>query len=109
MKPITWMGDSRAALRDFPKEARYLIGAGLRKVQHGEEPANWRPLPTVGMGVNEIRVRLDKAYRVVYVVKFPEAVYVLHAFAKTEYKTPTAEIELASRRYRELLNRRRIP
>lgn len=59
--------------------------------------------------MSEIRVRADKAYRIVYLAKFPEAVYVLHAFGKTEYKTPKAEIELASRRYRELLNRRRVP
>lgn len=107
MKPVIWLGDSRNAIGDFPKEARYQVGTELRRVQRGEEPISWRPMPTVGMGVNEIRVRVDKAYRVIYLAKFPEAVYVLHAFAKTENKTPKAETELASRRYRELIGKRR--
>ena len=63
-------------------------------------------MPTVGLGVNEIRVRMGGAYRVIYVAKFVEAVYVLHAFQKTSRKTARSDIELARRRFRSLIQDR---
>ena len=57
----------------------------------------------------EIRVREDSgAFRVIYVAKFSEAIYVLHAFQKKAQKTPKAEIELARKRYRAMLNERKV-
>ena len=65
-------------------------------------------MPSVGIGVNEIRVREDSgAFRVIYVVKFAEAVYVLHAFQKKARKTSKRDIELARRRFRELVQERK--
>jgi len=70
-------------------------------VQVGREPADVRPLPTVGSGAYEIRIRdAAGAFRVVYVAEFEEAVYVLHAFQKKSRKTSQADIDLAVRRYR---------
>lgn len=43
-------------------------------------------METVGAGVREIRIRVERAYRVLYVAKFPEAIYVLHAFEKKDPK-----------------------
>jgi len=61
----------------------------------------------VGLGVNEIRVRVGGAYRVIYVAKFVEALYVLHAFQKTSRKTARIDIDLARRRLRSLVQDRR--
>ena len=82
-KPATFVGSSLDDLRDFPNSARRGTGFQLDKVQHGEDADDWKPMPTVGSGVNEIRVRDESgAFRLMYVAKFPEAVYVLHVFQK---------------------------
>jgi len=100
-------GDSLDRVRDFAPEARHEAGVQLGLVQAGLEPADWKPMPTVGLGVNEIRVRVGGAYRVIYVAKFVEAVYVLHAFQKTSRKTARIDIDLARRRFRSLVQDRR--
>ena len=79
----------------------------LGLVQAGLEPFDWKPMPIVGLGVNEIRVRLGGAYRVIYVAKFLEAVYVLHAFQKKSRKTARTDIDLARRRFAALIQDRR--
>ena len=107
MKPVEWLGDSHKAVREFPDVARQRVGVELMAVQFGESPGDWRPMPSVGMGVNEIRIHADNEYRVIYVAKFAEAVYVLHAFVKKTRQTSKPDIELAARRYRELLNIRK--
>jgi phage-related protein len=107
MKQIVWLGDSLARLRGFAPEARHEAGVQLGLVQAGAEPSNWKPMPTIGLGVNEIRVRVGGAYRVIYVAKFVEAVYVLHAFEKKSQKTAQADIKLARRRFNSLVQDRR--
>ncbi len=106
MKPLVWMGDSREAVRRFSEAARHLAGHELNRVQHGLPPRDFKPMPTISAGVYEIRIRAELAYRVIYVAKFAEALYVLHAFVKKARKTPKADIDLAARRYRTLLNER---
>jgi phage-related protein len=64
-------------------------------------------METVGAGVREIRIRVEKAYRVLYVAKFSEAIYVLHAFEKKTQKTSKTDPDLASKRYRQLVNERK--
>ena len=96
MKPVHFVGSSREDLREFPEDARETAGHQLFKVQQGKEPDDWKPMPTVGAGVNEIRVRDESGgYRVLYVAKVGEAVYVLHVFEKRSQKTPKSEIRLA--------------
>ena len=107
MKPVVWLGDSLARVRDFAPAARHEAGVQLGLVQRGEEPTDWKPVPTVGLGVTEIRVRIGGAYRVVYISKFVEAVYVLHAFQKKSRKTARSDMELARRRFRSLMQDRR--
>lgn len=107
MKRVVWLGDSLARVRDFSPEARHEAGVQLGFVQAGLEAASWKPMPTVGLGVNEIRVRLGGAYRVIYVAKFAEAVYVLHAFEKKSRKTARTDIALARHRFRSLVQDRR--
>jgi phage-related protein len=106
-KPVTWLGDSRDQVREFPDNARRRIGFELWEVQRGKEPSDWKPMPSIGIGVNEIRVRDGDAFRLIYVAKSPEAVYVLHAFQKKSHKTPRAGIELARTRYRAMLKDRK--
>lgn len=70
-------------------------------------PADWKPLPTVGSGVNEIRIHTDLEHRVIYVAKFEEAIYVLHAFEKKSQQTRDADLNLARERLRQVLALRR--
>jgi len=107
MKRVEWLGDSLERIREFPDAAKHEAGYQLERVQAGKEPADWKPMPSVGLGVNEIRVREGVAFRVIYVAKFPEAVYVLHAFQKKARKTPKAEIDLSRERYRAMVNERK--
>lgn len=67
-------------------------------------PSDFKPMPTVGSGAFEIRVRAGNQFQVIYVAKFAEAVYVLHAFVKKTQKTAPPDLELAQSRYAALLN-----
>jgi phage-related protein len=101
-KSLIWLGDSLEAVKSFSPGARREAGHQLGVVQEGHDPSDWKPMETVGAGVKEIRIRLEKAYRVLYVAKFAEAVYVLHGFEKKTQRTSKADIDLANKRYREL-------
>jgi phage-related protein len=83
-KTIVWVGSSRGDLRDFSPEARTLAGFELRRVQHGLDPTDWKPMTVVGPGVREIRIRTGREHRVFYIAAFQEAVYALHAFEKED-------------------------
>jgi phage-related protein len=107
MKRVEWLGDSHERIREFPEAAKREAGYQLERVQAGKEPVDWKPMPSVGLGVNEIRVRLDGAFRLIYVAKFQEAVYVLHAFQKKSRKTAKEDIELARKRFRALVQERK--
>ena len=106
-KPLKWLGASRRDIRAFPPDARRVAGYQLLRVQEGMEPADWRPLASVGAGVREIRIHTETEHRVCYIARFAEGVYVLHAFEKRSQKTAARDIDLARTRYRELLQWRR--
>lgn len=95
---IEWLGTTLEDLRAFPPEARRAAGYELRRVQAGAMPTDWKPLPSVGPGVNEIRIRTRLEHRVRYLAKFAESIYVLHAFEKRSRKTRHADLVLARRR-----------
>lgn len=102
-KPIEFMGSALDDLRSFPLLIRRDIGYQLNQVQHGDEPDDWKPMPTIGKGVREIRVKdASGAFRVVYVAKFASAVYVLHCFQKKTQKTSKADLDLAKKRLSDL-------
>jgi len=82
------------------------MGYELRLVQRGEQPSDWKPMPGVGAGVQEIRIRIGTAHRVFYVAKFAEAVYVLHAFEKRSRKTSRTDLELGRQRLAEVIRHR---
>jgi phage-related protein len=107
-KPLVWLGDTRDCIRSFPVVARQRSGFELREVQKGKDPSDWKPMPRVGLGVREIRIHTDEEFRIMYVAKFVEAVYVLHAFEKKTQQTAKHDIDLAESRFRALVaNRRR--
>ena len=100
MKPVRFLGTAQQDLGAFPELARRAAGYELYMVQVGRNPADFKPIPTVGSGAYEIRVRDEAgAFRVIYVAKFEEAVYVLHAFQKKTRNTSKADLVLAAQRY----------
>ena len=103
MKPVEFRGRSLDELRAFPQSIRRACGLEIDRLERGLEPLDWKPLSTIGPGVCEIRVSdLDGAFRIIYVAKFTEAIYVLHCFKKKTQKTSAADGNLAKQRYREL-------
>ena len=107
MKRIQWLGTSLNTVRDFPENVRKLVGQELRFVQTGSMPTDFKPMTTVGAGAYEIRVRAGNQYRVIYVAKFAESVYVLHSFIKTTPKTSKPDLDIAKAQYAILLKERK--
>ena len=103
-KSVEFLGDSLSRVRDFPEDVKKDLGRELVRVQEGRDPVDWKPMPTIGKGVREIRVS-DRAgqFRVVYVTNIGNAVYVLHAFQKKTQKTPQRDIDLAAVRLKQIL------
>jgi phage-related protein len=103
-KGVRFLGSSLKDLRGFPASARREAGFQLGNVQRGEEPDNWKSMDIVGPGVKEIRIQeQDGAFRVMYVAKFIDFVYVLHCFQKKTEKTGKMDIDLARKRYADLV------
>jgi phage-related protein len=108
VKPIAFLGGSLDDLRGFPADARREAGYQLDRVQRGLDPDDWRPMPSIGAGVREIRVReRGGAFRVIYVATLADMVYVLHAFQKRTRQTAKRDVDLAASRLREQMARRR--
>lgn len=100
MKPIRFVGDALTELRAFPQAARQDAGYQLHSVQCGDQPADFKPMPSIGPGVEELRVRdASGVYRVIYTARMADAVYVLHAFQKKTQRTARADLELARQRF----------
>jgi phage-related protein len=95
-------------LWDLPVDARQDAGYQLDKVQRGLQPDDFKPMPTFGRGVEEIRIRDDSGiYRVIYTARLADAVLVLHAFEKKTQRTSQRDIEIAKARFREMMRGRR--
>jgi phage-related protein len=104
MKPLRFLGDSLKALREFPKDVRQSAGYQLELVQDGKAPDDFKPMPSIGKGVEEIRVWDESGtYRVIYTARLEDAVYVLHAFQKKTQATSARDIEIARQRYKQLM------
>ena len=106
---MTYVGNAQKEIEAFPVKARQRIMMALTVVSAGLElsPKEFKYMPTIGTGCYELRLKIDRQYRVFYVAKFHEAVYVLHAFVKKTEQTSKINIELGGRRYKALLNHRR--
>jgi phage-related protein len=107
-KDIVWMGSLYDDLLEFPKETLKSVGGSLRKVQSWLDPDDWKPFEIIGAGAKEIRVRAQKnQYRVLYIAKFEDGIYVLHCFVKKTEKTSKHDVELGKERYKAMVKWRR--
>lgn len=107
-KEIRWVGSSYDDLLAFPYEPRKKAGFQLGKVQAGLDPEDWKPFDDVGAGTKEIRIKDSQGiYRVMYVAKFEEAVYVLHCFQKKTQVTSKHDKDIAEARYRAVARERK--
>ena len=102
IKPITWLGTSREDVKTFPEKVRQIVGAELMAVQSGYDPSDWKPMNNIGQGVREIRVQYEGQYRVIYIAKFRESIYILHAFRKKTQRTSRQDIDLARNRLKQI-------
>ena len=102
------MGSSYTDLLAFPKQPRREAGFQLGRVQAGLDPIDWKPFDEVGAGTREVRISDAKGiFRVMYVAKFEEAVYVLHCFQKKTQATSKQDKDIATARYRAVVNTRK--
>lgn len=109
LKPIEFLGSALDELRSFPASARREAGYQLDLMQRGREPSDWKPMTSIGSGVREIRIRsASGAFRVIYVAKLADAIYVLHCFRKRTQKTSKTDIEIAKARYLALVKEHAI-
>lgn len=107
-KEIRWVGSSYDDLLGFPHEPRREAGFQLAKVQAGLDPDDWKPFDEVGAGVREIRIKeANGIYRVMYVAKFSEAIYVLHCFQKKSQATSKHDKDIVVVRYRAVAQQRK--
>lgn len=104
MKVIRFLGDTLARLREFGADAKQDASYQLDKIQRGEQADDFKPMPSIGKGVEEIRLWDDTGtYRVIYTARLADAVYVLHAFQKKTQTTAKRDIDLAKSRLADLL------
>ncbi len=102
-KPIHWIGTSLKDLIAFPDEVKREAGYQLHRVQNGLDPENWKPFQEVRAGVKEIRISdISGAFRIMYVAKFADKIYVLHSFQKKTQKTSLNDINIAKTRYKAI-------
>ena len=104
MKELRFRGSSLDDLRKFPALAVREAGYQMDKVQNGIEPTDWKPMETVGAGGKEIRIQDESgAFRMIYLAKLADAVYVLHCCQKKTQQTSERDIKLARKRFKDLM------
>lgn len=108
MKSIIWLSNTNRIVKEYPVNVRREIGYNLDRVQRGFDPCDWKPMVGVANGVREIRIHEENEYRVLYIAKFEEAIYVLHSFVKKSQQTNKRDIDIAKKRYAEILEMRRV-
>ncbi len=105
MKEIEFFGRTLEAIRDFPGDAKRETGHQLDRVQRGNDPTDWKPMSSIGKGVQEIRIQERGQYRVIYFANLEDAVHVLHAFQKKTPKTRKQDIQAAKHALKQILAR----
>ncbi|MHB8526470.1 MAG: type II toxin-antitoxin system RelE/ParE family toxin [Candidatus Acidiferrales bacterium] len=96
---VVWEGDSKGVLHSFPDLVRQNLGFQLWQLQQGERPSDYPPLPSIGTGVFELRDQDERAwYRVIYLSRINDVIYVLHCFEKKSRQIPRRDFEKARQR-----------
>lgn len=104
IRPIAWVGSAFDDLLCFPQDVRKDAGYQLHRLQAGLEAADWKPMSEVGSGVAEVRLRSRSgAYRIIYLARFEQAVYVLHCFMKKNQRTSGHDKHIAQVRFQAVL------
>ncbi|MFZ1730869.1 MAG: type II toxin-antitoxin system RelE/ParE family toxin [Bacteroidota bacterium] len=106
MRSLIFVGSSLADLRAFPEAVRREAGFQLHAVQCGDEPSDWKTLPSIAHGVTEIRIHSAGEWRIIYVAKFNDTLYVLHCFRKRTRKIPKVDAAIVRSRYKEIGDRK---
>jgi len=107
VKDIDWRGSSLKDLRDFPVGARKDAGYELEQIQHGLPPTEWKSVNQWGSGVFEIKLEaIAGTFRVIYIAKFEEAIYILHCFQKKNQQTSPKDVAVIKARYAEVVRER---
>ncbi|MCU7890504.1 MAG: type II toxin-antitoxin system RelE/ParE family toxin [Candidatus Thiodiazotropha sp. (ex Ustalcina ferruginea)] len=106
MKDILWMGSSFRTLVAFPKAVKQVVGFQLHLIQQGIDADDWKPMSSIGASVREIRIHVEGTYRIIYLAKFDEGIYVRHAFQKKTQKTAKKDIDIARTRLHEVIKNR---
>jgi phage-related protein len=100
---IAWEGDSKEVISSFPDEVRQNLGFQLRRLRQGQQPSDYRPMPSIGQGVFELRDQDGRAwYRVIYLSRIRNVLHVLHCFEKKSRGTPQKDIGVARQRLRQV-------
>ncbi len=103
---ISWEGDSLEVLSGFPDDVKKDLGFGLHRLQVGEVPVHSRPMQSIGPGVFELKEADSRTwYRVIYLSKIEDTIYVLHSFEKNSRKTDKRDLETAKARLKEVRKR----
>ena len=107
MKPALFHPTARKEIKAFPEEVRKELGKAILDLQKGHTlgmPLS-RPMPSVALGVEELRIR-DRAgiYRAFYYKKSARGVLIFHAFMKKTQKTLLPDVELGRTRLKEMLD-----
>ena len=103
MKPARFLGDCLERIRAFPAAIRLEVGYQIETLQRGGQPRDFKPMPSIGVGVEEIRVRSGVgAYRVIYTARMADEIVVLHAFQKKSRGTSKLDLQIAKTRFNQL-------
>ncbi len=104
LRPIAWVGSAFDDLLCFPEKVRREAGYQLHRLQAGLEAADWKPMTEIGRGVEEVRLRSSSgAYRILYLARFEEAVYILHCFIKKSRRTSEHDKRIAKARFQSVM------
>lgn len=104
-RPLIWLGTSLNNLKKFPVLVKKEAGHQFNSIQNGFEPDDWKPFNDIGAGVKEIRIKDSEGiFRIIYVAKFKQGIYVLHSFQKKTQKTRKQDIDMAKARYQLIVS-----
>ena len=103
MRTVVFEGNTLTLIRQLPDKARLRAGYEIDRVQRDKLPENWKPFPSVGQGVREIRIQVGQQFRIMYLVKYENKVHILHVFEKKIQKTRTSDIEIAEKRLKQVI------
>lgn len=102
MKQVIFLGNSYRRICEFPSDAKRETGFQIHYVQSGVNPDDWKPMPSIGLGVKEIRIHLNNEYRIIYTANYHNTVYVLHAFVKKMQKMSKKDLQIAKHYFNEI-------